>query len=40
MKNDQIKARKICNIFRFIDDLNTVNDNGEIEVIEISIIRN
>ena len=28
-KNDLIKARKLCNIFRFIDDLNSINDDGE-----------
>ena len=28
-KNDLIKARKLCNIFRFIDDLNSINDGGE-----------
>ena len=30
-KNDLIKARKLCNTFRFIDDLNTNNDGGEFE---------
>ena len=30
-KNDLIKARNICNIFRFIDDLNSINDGGEFE---------
>ena len=30
-KNDLIKARKLCNIFRFIDDLNSINDEGEFE---------
>ena len=30
-KNDLIKARKFCNIFRFIDDLNSINDGGEFE---------
>ena len=30
-KNDQIKARKLCNIFRFIDYLNSINDGGEFE---------
>ena len=31
-KNDLIKARTLCcNIFRFIDDLNSVNDGGEYE---------
>ena len=28
-KNDLIKARKLCNIFRFIVDLNSINDGGE-----------
>ena len=28
-KNDLIKARKVCNIFRFIDDLNSISDRGE-----------
>ena len=30
-KNDLIKARKLCNIFRFIDDLNSINDGGKLE---------
>ena len=30
-KSDLIKARKLCNIFRFIDDLNSTNDGGEFE---------
>ena len=30
-ENDLIKARKLCNIFRFIDDLNSINDGGEFE---------
>ena len=30
-KNDLVKARKLCNIFRFIDDLNSINDGGEFE---------
>ena len=31
-KNDLIKARKLCNIFRFIDDLSSINDgNWEFE---------
>ena len=29
--NDLIKARKLCNVFRFIDDLNSINDAGEFE---------
>ena len=28
-KNDLIKPRKLCNTFRFIDDLNSINDSGE-----------
>ena len=30
-KNNLIKVRKLCNIFRFIDDLNSVNDGEEFE---------
>ena len=30
-KNDLIKARKLCNIFRFIDDLISINDGGKFE---------
>ena len=30
-KNGLIKARKLCNIFRFIDDLNSISDGGEFE---------
>ena len=30
-KNDLIKARKRCNIFRFVEDLNSINDGGEFE---------
>ena len=30
-KKDLIRARKLCNIFRFIDDLNALNDAGEFE---------
>ena len=30
-KDDLIKARKLCNIFRFIGDLNSINDGGEFE---------
>ena len=30
-KNDLIKARKHCDIFRFIDDINSTNDGWEIE---------
>ena len=30
-KNDLIKARKLCNIFSFIDYLNSINDGGEFE---------
>ena len=31
MDDDLIKARKLCNIFRFIVDLNSLNDDGEFE---------
>ena len=30
-KDDLIKAIQLCNIFRFIDDLNSINDGGEFE---------
>ena len=30
-KNDIIKARKLCNIFRFIDDLSAINDDNKFE---------
>ena len=30
-KNDLIKARKLCNIFRPIDDLNSFDDGGKFE---------
>ena len=30
-KNDLIKARRLFNIFRFISDLNSINDGGEFE---------
>ena len=30
-KNELIKTRKLCNIFRFIDDLNSSSDDGKIE---------
>ena len=30
-KNDLIKARRLCNIFRFIDDLYFINDSGKLE---------
>ena len=30
-KNDLIKARKLCNIFRSINDLNSINDGEEFE---------
>ena len=30
-KNDLIKERKFCNIFRFISDLNSTNDGKEFE---------
>ena len=30
-KNDVIKARKLCNIFRLIDDLISINDGEEFD---------
>ena len=36
-KNDLIKARKLCNIFRFVDGLNSINDVGEFETNYCSI---
>ena len=30
-KTNLIKVRKLCNIFRFIDDLNSINDAEELE---------
>ena len=30
-KNDLNKARKLCDIFRFIGDSNSINDGGEFE---------
>ena len=30
-ENDLIKVRKLRNIFRFIDDLNSINDGGELK---------
>ena len=30
-KNDLIKVRNLCNIFRFINNLNSINDGGEFE---------
>ena len=30
-KNDLIKARKLCNSFRFINDLNSISDGGKFE---------
>ena len=30
-KSDLIKARQLCNIFRFIGDLNSINDDGEFQ---------
>ena len=29
-QNDQIRARKLCNLFRLMDDLNVINDGGEL----------
>ena len=30
-KNDLIKGRTLCNVFRFIGDLNSINDGGKFE---------
>ena len=30
-KKDLIKARKLCNILRFVNDLNSINDGGKFE---------
>ena len=30
-KNDLITARKLCNVFRFTDDLNSISHGGEFE---------
>ena len=37
LKHYLIQARKLCNSFRFIDDLNLTSDDGEYEVIYCSI---
>ena len=29
--NDLIRAKKLCNLFRLIDDLNAINEGGEFE---------
>ena len=36
-KNDLIKTRKPCNIFRFINDLNSINDGGEFQNSDFNI---
>lgn len=38
-KNDLIKARKLFNILRFIDDLHSINCGGESQIILIPIRR-
>lgn len=38
-KNDLIKARKLFNILRFIDDLYSINCGGESQIILIPIRR-
>ena len=30
-KSDLIKVRQLCNIFRFIDDLDSISDSGKLE---------
>ena len=29
MYEDPIRAKKLCNLFKFIDDLNVINDGGK-----------
>ena len=31
MHEDQIRAKKVCNLFKFIDDRNVINDGGKFE---------
>ena len=31
MHEDPIKTKKLCNLFKFIDDLNVINDGGKFE---------
>ena len=36
-KNELAKTRKLCNIFRFIDDLHSINDGGVFESTYLNI---
>ena len=39
--NDLIKGKRLCNVFRFIDDLNYIKNDGNLKVvIPISILMN
>lgn len=31
-QNDLVRARKICNLFRFMDDINVTNDGVEVNL--------
>ena len=31
MHEDPIRAKKVCNLFKFIDDRNVINDGGKFE---------
>ena len=37
-KNDIIQARKLCNSFRFIDDLNLTNDDGNMKLFTVIFV--
>ena len=37
-KNDIIQARKLCNSFRFIDDLNLTNDDGNMKLFTVLFV--
>ena len=38
LKNDLIQARKLCNSFRFIDDLNLTNDDGNMKLFTVLFV--
>ena len=37
-KNDIIQARKLCNSFRFIDDLNLTKDDGNMKLFTVIFV--
>ena len=37
-KNDLIQARKLCNSFRLIDDLNLTNDDGSMKLFTVIFV--